>query len=99
MTGRLRVLLLIGATGFAACSLLQPFPTRPADPSAGEADSGPRVAICYNTMHTALDQVQAQAREECGPGTAASPLRTDYYLQHCPLGLPARATFVCMPPK
>ena len=46
-----------------------------------------------------LDQVQAAAQQECAPNTLATPVRTDWYLQYCPLLLPARATYTCSPNK
>jgi len=79
-----------------ACSALDPYPTRPIDASLGE-DPAPRVAICYDTLVSSLDQVQAAAQQECSPNTRATPVRTDWYLTYCPLLLPARATFVCSP--
>ncbi len=80
------------------CSALDPYPTYPADAQPGD-DAGPRVAICYDTLASTLDQVQAAAQQECAPDTQATALRTDWYMQYCPLLLPARATFVCTPKK
>jgi hypothetical protein len=80
----------------SACSALDPYPTRPIDASPGEA-SGTRVGICYDTLVSTLDQVQAAAQQECSPNTQATPVRTDWYLTFCPLLLPARATFICSP--
>jgi hypothetical protein len=81
-----------------ACSALDPYPTYPADAQPGD-DPGPRVAICYDTLASSRDQVQAAAQQECAPDTQATALRTDWYMQYCPLLLPARATFVCSPRK
>ena len=87
-------------TALAGCGgAFQPYPTVPPDARPGEADAGPRVAICYDTFVSSLDQVQAAAQQECAPNTQATPVRTDWYLQYCPLLLPARATFVCTPNK
>ena len=90
------VAALVALTG---CSALEPYPTHPPEARPGEADGGPRVAICYDTLVSSLDEVQAAAQQECTPNTQATPVRTDWYLQYCPLLLPARATFVCMPNK
>jgi hypothetical protein len=87
-------LLLLGAAALAGCGLLDPFPTSPRAAQPGAAP-GPRVAICYNTFKTSLDEVQKEAQQECAPGTVAKPADTDWYLQNCPLLLPARATFAC----
>jgi hypothetical protein len=57
------------------------------------------VAICYDTLISSLEQVQAAAQQECTAETVAAPVDTDWYLQFCPLLLPARATFVCAPKK
>jgi len=98
-------LALIGAASLAGCSALDPYPTtpRPAQSSAAtrlpQATASPRVAICYNTLATTLAEVQAAAQQECSANTVAEPADTDWYLQNCPLLLPARATFVCAPRK
>jgi len=83
------------AVALIGCSALDPFPTSPAAALPGEPDTGPRVAICYDTLVSTLDRVQSAAQQECAPDTQATPVRTDWYLQYCPLLLPARATFVC----
>ena len=90
-------LALSGMAALAGCGALDPFPTFPQIASIG-ASPGRRVAICYNTLSTTLAQVQTEAQQECAadnPRTVAEPVETDWYLQHCPLLLPARATFVC----
>jgi hypothetical protein len=98
-------LLLAGAAALAGCSALDPYPTtpRPAQPGAAaplkRTPASPRVAICYNTLATTLPEVQAAAQQECSANTVAEPADTDWYLQNCPLMLPARATFVCTPKK
>jgi hypothetical protein len=98
MTGRAAALLLTLAATLAGCGALDPFPAapRPAQPGAAP---GPRVAICYNTLTTSLAEVEAEAQQECSAGTVAVPADTDWYLQACPLLLPARATFVCAAKK
>jgi hypothetical protein len=94
MTRRGRALLLIGAATLAGCGALDPYPTAP-HALPPNAAAGPRVAICYNTLTTTLAEVQAAAQQECSADTLAEPADTDWYLQNCPLFLPARATFVC----
>ena len=96
--GRAAALGLTLAAALAGCSALDPYPTPPRAAQPG-APPGPRVAICYNTLTTTLADVAAQAQQECSPGTLAEPADTDWYLQSCPLLLPARATFVCRPQK
>jgi hypothetical protein len=94
------ILLAAMAGAAAGCSLVAPYPTAPAAPEAkAAADPGPRVAICYNSLQSTLDQIRAQAQGECAAGTTAVPVDTDYHLQNCPLLLPGRATFVCTPQK
>lgn len=94
------LLPILIAAALAGCGMIDPYPTAPAaaEPKA-PADAGPRVAICYNTLRSSLDQVRAAAQGECSAGATATPVETDWYLQNCPLLLPARATFVCMPHK
>lgn len=91
-----RALAVLAApvVALTACSAFDPYPTYPADARPGD-DPGPRVAICYDTLASTLDQVKAAAQQECTPDTQATALRTDWYMQYCPLLLPARATFVC----
>jgi len=96
MTRRAAALLLILAATLAGCGALDPYPAAPRAAQPG-APAGPRVAICYNTLATPLAEVQAEAQQECGANTVAQPVDTDWYLQACPLLLPARATFVCAP--
>jgi hypothetical protein len=80
----------------AGCS---PYPTYPALARPGEDASVTRVAICYDTLISTLDQVQAAAQQECTANTLATAVDTDWHLQYCPLLLPARATFTCTPKK
>ena len=91
-------LAVIGTAGIAACGALNPYPTYPRTAQTGQP-AGERVAICYNTLTTTLAEVRNEAQGECAEGTSAEPVDTDWYLQNCPLLLPARATFVCMPRK
>jgi len=92
-----KAIVVAAAAALTACSLLAPFPTYPQQPSAGDKDAGPRVAICYDVLASSSDTVQKAAQDECGPGTAAARVDTDWKLDYCPLLLPARATFVCKP--
>ncbi len=89
----LAVMALIG------CSALAPYPTYPRMAGPGEEATALRVAICYDTLVSTLDQVQAAAQQECPSNTTATPFDTDWHLQFCPLLLPARATFFCAPMK
>lgn len=94
----LRPVLLVAV--LAGCNMVAPYSTFPLAREAKEpADAGPRVAICYNGLHSSLDDVRKDAQGECSTGTIATPIDTDYHLQGCPLLLPARATFVCTPQK
>jgi len=98
MTRSAAALLLLGAATLAGCGALDPFPAAPRAAQPG-APAGPRVAICYNTLTTTLAEVEAEAQQECSANTVAVPADTDWYLQACPLLLPARATFVCAAKK
>jgi hypothetical protein len=88
-------LLLVGAAPLAGCNLLDPFPTVARGAKTGQP-AGERVGICYNTMTTTLPEVREQAQQQCAADTVAEPVDTDWYLQTCPLLLPARASFVCV---
>ena len=83
----------------AGCSALEPYATYPRAARPGEDTSLTRVAICYDTFVSSLDQVQAVAQQECAADTVATYSSTDWYLQYCPLLLPARATYMCTPRK
>jgi hypothetical protein len=83
----------------ASCSALEPYATFPRTALPGEDASLARVAICYDTLVSSADEVQQAAQEECVSGTVATYSSTDWYLQYCPLLLPARATYVCTPKK
>jgi hypothetical protein len=89
--------LLLGAS-LGGCSLLDPFPTTARGAQTGQP-AGERVGICYNTLNTTLAQVRDQAQQQCAAGATAEPVDTDWYLQTCPLLLPARASFVCVARK
>jgi len=99
-----------GVLLLADCGMLDPYATTPrsappppkpgtAAPPLTPAATAQRVGICYNTLTTALAEVQAQAQKECPADTTAEPADTDWYLQYCPLLLPARGTFACVPKK
>jgi len=83
----------------AGCSALDPYATYPRAARPGEDAAVTRVAICYDTFVSSLDQVQTAAQQECAADTVATYSSTDWYLQNCPLLLPARATYMCTPPK
>jgi hypothetical protein len=81
------------------CSALDPYATFPRAARPGEDAAVTRVAICYDTFVSSLDQVQAAAQQECAADTVATYSSTDWYLEYCPLLLPARATYMCAPKK
>ena len=83
----------------AACSALEPYATYPRAARPGEDTALTRVAICYDTFVSTLDEVEAAAQQECPSNTTARYSTTDWYLQYCPLLLPARATYMCTPKK
>lgn len=93
MTSRSRAVLAVALLGLAGCNLIAPYPTAPAAVAAN--DPGPRVAICYNPVHSTLQQVRALAQQECGVGGAAEPVDTDWRMDDCAVLLPTRATFIC----
>jgi hypothetical protein len=90
--------LVLGAAALGGCNLLDPFPTTARGAQTGQP-AGERVGICYNTLNTTLAQVRDQAQQQCAAGATAEPVDTDWYLQTCPLLLPARASFVCVARK
>jgi len=93
------VVRIAAAIALTGCSALDPYSTLPASAYPGEVEQGTRVAVCYDTLVSSLDEVRAVAQQECTPDTVAIPVRTDWYMQYCPLLLPARATFACSTKK
>jgi hypothetical protein len=87
---------LVGTVSLAGCGALGPYATLPAA-AMPDQPAGGRVAICYNPLRTPEPAVAADAARECPAGSAPERVDTDYYLDTCPLLLPARATFVCVP--
>jgi hypothetical protein len=90
---------IVLAASLAGCSALDPYATFPRAARPGEDAAVTRVAICYDTFVSSLDQVQATAQDECAADTVATYSSTDWYLLYCPLLLPARATYMCVPKK
>jgi hypothetical protein len=95
---RLPVLGLLAMAILAGCGVLDPYSTAPQVVRPGQP-TGQRVGVCYNTLSSSLAQVQQEAQRECAPDMVAEPVDTDWYMQTCPLVLPARATFVCTAKK
>jgi hypothetical protein len=96
---KLRCAFAVVAAALAGCSQLQPYVTYPRAARPGEVDAGPRVSVCRDPFVSSLDDVQRTAQEECAANTIATYSSTDWYMQWCPLLLPARETFVCTPKK
>jgi hypothetical protein len=82
----------------AGCSALDPFATVAQAPRPGQP-AGQRVGICYDRLASSLAEVAAAAQRQCGAGTVARRVDTDWYLLYCPLLLPSHASFVCSPQK
>jgi hypothetical protein len=94
-----RCVFALAAAALGGCSQLQPYATYPRLPQPGEVDAGPRVAVCRDPFVSSLDDTQRVAQEDCAANTIATYSSTDWYMQNCPLLLPARVTFVCAPKK
>lgn len=92
-----RVLVLLLPLALAACGTpLPPYETAP--PAVSAADQTVRIALCYNGLTTSEEQLNALARESCGPGMKAKPAGHDFNLSHCPVLMPERAIFSCTAP-
>ena len=98
MSRRAAALSLLAAAILAGCGFLNPYDVPPRATQPGQP-AGQRVGICYNTLRSSLAQVQAEAQRACAANTSPEPVDTDWYMDACPLLLPARATFVCTPKK
>ena len=98
----MRAVRLAAAAGLmlaAGCSALTPYSTTPLAPKSGVIDLRNRVAICFNKLKTTPEEVQQLAQAECPNNSAAELIDTDYRLDYCPVSVPGRSTFVCVPPK
>jgi hypothetical protein len=97
MTKAGAMLSIAMAAALAGCSALDPYSTYPQQPEAKAHDTRPRVAICYDTLVSSAAAVRKAAQSQCAVDSVATRIDTDWLLQYCPLLLPARATFVCIP--
>jgi len=98
----MRALRLAAAAGLmlaTGCSALTPYSTTPLAPKSAAVDLRTRVAICFNKLKTSPDQVQQQAQAECPNNSVPELIDTDYRLEFCPIAVPGRSTFVCVPQK
>lgn len=96
----LRWMVVLAASLACGCGALTPFVTMPASPAKGVVDPRQRVAICSNPLKTSPEQVQQAAQMECLGNTVAERVTgDDYWLDVCPLAVPARITFACTPKK
>lgn len=98
----LRLLLLLVAGSVCACGALTPYASAPAPalPVAGVVDPRQRVGICANPLKSSPEQIQQVAQTECLGNTVAQQITGgDYRLDVCPLAVPARITFACIPKK
>jgi hypothetical protein len=91
--------LLLCLTAAAGCAQFQPYATAPTPKPPTVAETGTRVAMCYNPLLDSMPKVQEAAQKECGANTTAARVDADYMLQQCPTLLPAHATFLCTPNK
>jgi hypothetical protein len=97
---RLAAMLSIAtAISLAGCSAFEPYPTYPRLPEATKHDAGPRVAICYDPLMSSAAAFKKAAQSQCTADSVATRIDTDFLLQYCPLLLPGRATFVCVPTR
>jgi hypothetical protein len=88
----LGVVLAVSGCG----SFVAPFEGVARLPRGGTVDAGPRVAICYNALFTKPAEVRKQAETACGVSSTPSLAEQDIR-GGCPLAVPVRANFVCMP--
>ncbi|HVC52463.1 MAG TPA: hypothetical protein VND87_10615 [Stellaceae bacterium] len=92
--------VVLGIAGVASgCTALDPFETVPIKPPPGTTDTRSRVGICFDGLASKPPQIEAAAQQACGPGATPRRETTDYGLLNCPILLPGRATFVCVPRK
>jgi hypothetical protein len=94
-----RALALAAGAALFGCANLAPYATAPPALAPGKSAPGPRVAICFDGFAGSRAAVQARAQRECPAHTAATFLADDLRLNHCPVLLPVRATFLCAAKK
>ena len=93
-----RALVFALAAALVGCSMLEPYPTAPQPTPPGKA-AELRIAICYDGFAGGRAAARARAQQECPAHTVATWLASDLRMEHCPLLLPARATFACISRK
>jgi hypothetical protein len=94
--------LSFGLGALGGCSALDPYETIPLKQPSEAKDPRPRVGLCFDKFRSTPEKLLAAAQETCGKGMSAIPDGTDYglgALQLCPVLLPGRATFICVPQK
>jgi hypothetical protein len=94
-----RAVLAALLLGLTHCSgWLPPYETMPAPAHGSQSADAHRIAVCYNFFTTTPEQVRALAAQSCGADGTPRPVERDFGLVHCPVLLPARATFACIAP-
>ena len=94
--------LSLGLGALGGCAVLDPYETVPVKPPLGSGDTRPRVGLCFDKFRSSPEKLLAAAAETCGKGMSAVPEDTNYGLDamdFCPVLLPGRATFICVPQK
>jgi hypothetical protein len=90
---------VIGLAALCGCSTLDPYETIPLKQTP---DTRPHVGLCFDKFRSTPEKLLAAAQESCGKGMSAVPDGTDYGIETldvCPVLLPGRATFSCVPQK
>ena len=96
----LRLPLVLAAGLAVGCSAFTPFASVPTGAPPGTVDTRQRVGMCFNPLHTTPEQLRQAAQVEClGNSVAERVGDVDYGLDACPVAVPGRATFVCVPHK
>ncbi len=97
-------LVLATLLAVAACSGPAPYLHKPQEHNRNSKDFGKpatdiaEAAICYNRFSTSPDEIRALARDACGQFGKVPRLRGQDHLT-CPLLVPSRAIFDCVPPS
>ena len=107
-----RHVITLAALALTACSNFAPFETmtpntgpgdqRVTNPqvlvaAAGQNPANAPVSVCYSRLAAGPDQIKAVAASECGKGETPKLVDQGFDITACPLLIPIRATFTCVP--
>ena len=96
------MLSLLAAAGCGSIGRMAGAPSRTSLPEHFPAGTpkGEKVAVCYGSATSSMEQLTAAAAEMCSqPGSTVTFITEDVQLNECPLVKKRRAVFSCHAPR